>query len=199
VYYILAFAPSDITPEGKFHALTVTLAEKQKGFSIQARRGYFAASNEVAEERGTKEGVASNAVARPQDQVQGAILSKNDITELPVELDTKLSEEAGDKREISVFSRVDAGPLHFRKEGDHNFNTLTFVFAVFDDKGTLIEAQQRQAKVSVLDGQLPELFKLGVYVNLAFQLRPGNYRLREVVTDSEEHHMTTLSRNIAIP
>jgi hypothetical protein len=28
--------------DGKFHALKVTLAEKQEGFRIHARRGYFA-------------------------------------------------------------------------------------------------------------------------------------------------------------
>jgi hypothetical protein len=76
---------------------------------------------------------------------------------------------------------------------------VTFVIAVFDQKENLIEAQKRRAKVNVLDGQLPGLFKLGVYVNLTFQLKPGIYWVREVVTDSEENKMTTLSRSVTIP
>ena len=53
--------------------------------------------------------------------------------------------------------------------------------------------------VNVLDAQLPELFKAGVDANMTFQLKPGIYRIREVVTDSEERHMTTFSKNVKIP
>jgi VWFA-related protein len=41
--YILAFAPTDVKLDGRFHSLKVNLAEKYKGSSVQARRGYFAA------------------------------------------------------------------------------------------------------------------------------------------------------------
>ena len=40
--YYLGFAPKDLKPDGKFHDLKVELAEKPKGWSLQARRGYFA-------------------------------------------------------------------------------------------------------------------------------------------------------------
>jgi hypothetical protein len=76
---------------------------------------------------------------------------------------------------------------------------VTFVFAVFDQGENLVEAQQRRAKVNVLNGQLPVLSKSGVYLDLTFQLKPGTYRVREGVTDSEEHQMTTLSRGVVIP
>jgi VWFA-related protein len=199
VYYILAFAPRDIKPDGKFHALKVTLAEKQKGFSIQARRGYFAPKNEEQGETQIKELELSSTAPRPEAQIQEAILSKADIAQLPVELSTKLSKGQGETRELSLFTRLDAKPLHFHKEGEHNLNTVTFLFAVFDQGENLIEAQQRRAKVSVLDGQLPDLFKTGVYLNLSFQLKPGTYRVREVVTDSEDHQMTTVTRSVTIP
>src|ERR1700689_2516138 len=38
VDYVLAFAPSDMKPDGKFHTLKVKLAEKHKNFDVQARR-----------------------------------------------------------------------------------------------------------------------------------------------------------------
>ena len=44
--YILAFAPKDLKPDGKLHELKVTLAERGTGYSIQARRSYFAPRNE---------------------------------------------------------------------------------------------------------------------------------------------------------
>jgi VWFA-related protein len=199
VSYILAIAPRDIKPDGKFHELKVTLAEKQKGFSIQARRGYFAPENEEQAETQIKELELPSTAPRPETQIQEAILSKSDMAQLPVELTTKLSGGQGETRELSLFTRLDAKSLRFHKEGEHNLNTVTFLFAVFDQGENLIEAQQRRAKVSVLDGQLPDLFKAGVYLNLTFQLKPGTYRVREVVTDSEDHQMTTLSRSVTIP
>jgi hypothetical protein len=194
-----AILESTLEPDGKFHSLKVTLAEKRKGFSIQARRGYFAPKNEEHGETQIKELELSGTALQPQVQVQEAILSKTDIAQLPVELSTKLSAGPGETRELSVSTRLDAKPLHFHKEGEQNLNTVTFVFAVFDQGENLIEAQQRRAKVNVLDRQLPDLFKTGVYLNLTFQLKPGTYRVREVVTDSEDNQMTTLSRSVTTP
>jgi VWFA-related protein len=199
VYYILAFAPKDTKPDGKFHTLKVTLAENQKGFRIQARRGYFALKGQEQGELQVKGATYSDTAPQLQDRIQAAVLSKTDVAQLPVELSTKLSESHGETHELSLLTRLDAKSLHFQKEGDHNLNTVTFVFAVFDQKENLIEAQQRRARVNVLDGQLPDLFKLGVYVNLTFQLKPGTYWVREVVVDSEENKMTALSRSVSIP
>ncbi len=52
--YILAFAPKDLKPDGKFHQLKVTLAEKVSAYSIQARRGYFAPGNEAEAKAGAE-------------------------------------------------------------------------------------------------------------------------------------------------
>ena len=75
---------------------------------------------------------------------------------------------------------------------------MTFVFGVFDEKENLVIAQQRHATVDVADGQLAEFLKAGMSVDIAFQLKPGSYRIREVVTDSEQR-LTALSRNVEIP
>jgi hypothetical protein len=98
-----------------------------------------------------------------------------------------------------MVTHLDATPLHFQKEGNQNLNTVTFVFAVFDEKDNLIASQQKSARVSVLDAQLQDLFKEGVNMSMDFQLKPGTYRIREVVTDSEEHHLTALSTKIEVP
>ncbi len=53
--------------------------------------------------------------------------------------------------------------------------------------------------MSVLDSQLPAFFEAGVEEDVTFQLEPGGYRIREVVTDSEDHQMTAASYNVKIP
>jgi len=37
--------------------------------------------------------------------------------------------------------------------------------------------------MNVFDSQLPGVIKAGVSVDVAFQLQPGIYRIREIVTD----------------
>ena len=46
-HYILTFSPQNAKWDGKFHALKVSLATRQKGESVQARRGYFAVANAI--------------------------------------------------------------------------------------------------------------------------------------------------------
>ncbi len=196
--YILAFDPKDLKPDGKFHQLKVTLAEKQTAYSIQARRGYFAPGNEAEAKAEAKEVEASSATDQGQEQIREALLSKTESAQFPVVLDTNVSGHPGETRELSLLSHVDPQSLHLQKEGDHNLDTLTFVFGVFDQKGNLVIAQQRHATVDVADGQLPEFLKAGISVDMAFPLKPGSYRIREVVTDSEQR-LTALSRNVDIP
>jgi VWFA-related protein len=200
VYYILAFAPKDIKHDGKFHALKVTLAEKQKGFTIQARHGYFAPTNEAGPAAEAKETEAPDVVAQAQEQVREATLSRAEFRQLPMALTTSTKPSAGqsETRELSLSAHLDARSLHFHKDGEHNLNTVTFVFAVFDQKENLLVAQLRRARANVLDEQLPRLFKAGLDVDVTFHLKPGIYRIRAVVTDSEDRHMTALSRTVEV-
>jgi VWFA-related protein len=202
VYYILAFTPTDIKLDGTFHALKVILTDKQQGVSIQARRGYFAPKNgnELAPESSeAAEMGPSDPAAQAQEQIREAVTSTTDVTQLPVGLETKLAEGQGETRGLSLSAHLDGSSLHFHKDGEHNLNTVTFIFAVFDQKGNLLNAQMRRAKVNILDAQVPSFSQNGVDMQLTFQLKPGTYRIREVVADSEDHHMTSLSRNVTIP
>jgi VWFA-related protein len=194
--YILAFAPKDLKADGKLHPLKVKLAEE--GYSIQARRSYFAPRNEVEAKAETKEVAASSAADQEQEQLREALLSKTESAPFPVVLDANVSEGQGATHELSLVSHADPKSLDLHKEGDHNLDTLTFVFGVFDHKENLVIAQQRHATVDVTDGQLPEFLKAGMNIDMAFQLKPGSYRIREVVTDSQ-HRLTALSREVDIP
>jgi hypothetical protein len=196
---VLAFAPSDLKPDGRFHPLKVKLVEKQKSLSVQARRGYFAPRNKAEAEAEARQQAAFDTEAQAQEQIREAMFSKADSQQLPVGLGGKLSEGASGTRELSIFSHLDAKPLHFQKEGEHNLNTVTFVVAVFDQKDDLISGQRKRVGLNLLDAQLQELFKDGVNVSLNFQLKPGIYRIREVVTDSQEHHLTARSTTIQVP
>lgn len=186
VYYVLAFGPKNLKMDGRFHSLKVTLSEHRPGVTLQARRGYFAPKKAVKEEDET------------QEKIREAVLSREETQQLPLDVSTELS-KASRKTEFSVMARVDARPVRFQRTGDLNVNTLTFVSAIFDGDGAWVTGQQRQVHLNLPDASLQKLLtSAGIVVRTTFQLEPGNYTVREVVMDSEDHHLSATSRNVEI-
>jgi VWFA-related protein len=198
VYYILAFAPTDLKPDGRFHALKVTLVGDRKGFTIQARRGYFALKNDAPPDATADQGNEPPEQGQ-QERIQELVLSKVDVSQLPVDLTTNLAQQQDQTHVLSVSAHLDTKALQFRRGADHNLNTITFIIAVFDPTDKLIEAQQRHANIDASDSQLPDVFKLGLDSTFTFKLQPGTYRLREVVTDSLQHLVGAKSRSATVP
>ncbi len=196
--YYLGFAPKDLKPDGKFHDLKVELAEKPKGWSVQARRGYFAPRGDAEAETLAKAGEAADPEAQAKEQLREAVFAKTELQQLPVTMDVKVYSTKTDDRELALSAHLDTRSLHFRKEGQRNVNSVTFVFAVFDQKDNLLQVQKGQAPLDPVDAQLEQVRNAGLKMDSKFVLKPGSYHIREVVTDSEEHWVTALSRNIDV-
>ncbi len=187
IYYVLAFAPKNLKLDGRFHSLKVTLSEHRPGVTLQARRGYFAPKKAVKEEDET------------QEKIREAVLSRGETQELPLDVSTEVSKSSG-KTEFSVMARLDARPIHFQRAGDRNLNTLTFVSTIFDGDGAWVTGQQSQVRLNLPDDSLQKLLaSAGIVVRATFELKPGTYRVREVVIDSEDHHLGAVSREVEIP
>ena len=191
ISYVLAFAPSNLKPDGRFHSIKVTLREKRKGIALQARRGYF----------------APLAGAKPPDElaeaIRSAVLSREDLRELSLDITTEISRGTGEnagKAELGIMARVEVGRVHFRKDGDHNLNTLTFVSSVFDHDGLWVGGQQKKLPLDLPDDKLQQLMNSpGVLMRSAFHLAPGTYSIREVVMDSEERRIGAVTRSVDVP
>jgi len=125
-YYNLAFAPTDLKPDGTFHPLKVTLAGGRKDFTIQARRGYFAPKGDAPVDTSAERG--NDAAEQAQhERIQQQVLSKVDVSQLPVDVTNNLAQQPDQTRVLSVSTHVDTQALQFRQEADHNLNTITFV------------------------------------------------------------------------
>ena len=196
--YYLGFAPKDLKPDGKFHDLKVELAEKPKGWIVQARRGYFAPRSEAEAETVAKAGEAGDPEAQAKEQLREALFAKTELQQLPVTMDVKVYSTKTDDRELALSAHLDTRSLHFRKDGQRNLNSVTFVFAVFDQKDNLLQVQKGQAPLNPVDAQLEQVRSAGLKMDSKFELKPGVYRIREVVTDAEEHRVTALSRNVDV-
>jgi len=196
--YYLAFDPTDMKFDGKFHDLKVELAEKHAGFSIEARRGYFAPRSEAEAAASVEPGGPVDPDAQVKEQIREAVYSKTDVQQLPVTMDVKVFSTKTEDRELVLSGRLDTRALRLRKDGQRNLNNVTFVSAIFDQKDNLVQLQRGQAKLDAPDAQLLQVLSAGLKMDSTFELKPGTYRVREVVTDSEEHQITALSRNVNV-
>jgi VWFA-related protein len=223
--YTLAFAPTDLKIDGKFHGLKVELVEKQKGYSILARKGYFAVSEApmaiaaqpksptestpeskpsaepqpVAAQPPAIESKSADPEAQEQEQIQNALRSKTDSTGLAAGIEESPSEGGSETRALAATVHLDTKSILLRKDGGHSLNTVTFAVAVFDAGDNVVEVKQRRAKINLSDDQLPDFLDDGVDVNMMFEVKPGNYRLRVVVIESNEHRMAAFSRAVIVP
>ena len=127
------------------------------------------------------------------------MFSKTVLRQLPVVLYAQRTKNLGETRDISFSTHLDTKPLRLRKDADRNANTVIFALAIFDEKEHLVASQQRRAQIHVPDSQLQSFLRSGVDAVMTFNLKPGPYTLREVVTDAEDHHMAAFSHDVKIP
>jgi hypothetical protein len=189
--YTLAFSPANSKPDGRFHTLKLMLTGERKAYSVKARRGYFA----------SKASKLENSVAAIDDDrkaIRDAILSPVELQQLPVELKAGVSPVEGGKRELVLLVHVDAKALNFHRDGDRNQNTLTFTAAIFDQQGKYAGGQEQHAKIDLADAELANLLSSGVDVKMTLTVKPGRYRIRQVVRDSEDKHIAAMTRNFDV-
>jgi VWFA-related protein len=196
--YYLGFAPTDMKLDGKFHQLKVELAEKNAGFSLQARRGYFAPRSEAEAAASVEPGGPVDPDAQVKEQIREAVYSRADVQQLPVTMDVKVFSTKTEDRELVLSGRLDTKALRLRKDGQRNLNNVTFVSAIFDQKDNLVQLQRGHAKLDASDAESEQVLSAGLKMDSTFELKPGIYRVREVVTDSEDHRITALSRDVNV-
>jgi VWFA-related protein len=186
VSYVLAFSPRNLKSDGRFHKLKVSLADPQ-GYTLQARRGYFApkASEDVA--------------AKAKEEIQDAVYSQDELRELPIDVHTQFFRLNESDVRLSVLTHLDVSSVRFQKEQDRNLNDLTFITVVFDRDGKYLTGKEKKLVCRLRDGTLARLTRTGITLKMEFDLKPGTYMVRQIVRDSQAGQLSGLSRTVEIP
>ena len=191
VFYLLGFSPQNLKLDGKFHSLKVSLNASLKttaGMSVQARRGYYAPTHLASAEEDAKE------------EITQALFSRDEMSDIPVEMNTRFFKASESEARLSVTSRVDVRKLRFRKSDDRNVNDVRVVCALFDRNGNYVQSVAKTIQMRLLEGALQNS-KLsgGISVRSDFTVVPGTYVIRLVVRDAEGETMTAQNSAVRIP
>lgn len=183
--YLLAFAPTDTAADGKRHELSVQL-KNPRGFTVQARSGYYAAS------------ASDDPADSAKREIDDAFFSNRDANGLPVTLQTQFFKD-GNVATLTVTAKVDAAKLAFNREGERNMDNVTLVVGVFDQNGNFVSAIQKELQMRLKDATLAAWVKSGIAASTDFQLTPGKYLVRLVVRDGNGSAMAEESTGVEIP
>jgi len=184
--YILGFSPDGLKFDGTYHGLKVT-ARNSANLIIQARRGYWAPKH------------AADPAAEAKQQLQESFFSNQEIPGLPVILETSFFKSSDQQFQLSVSARLDVKGLRFKKAEGRNINTVTVVVGLFDGNGKNVVATKKIVNLRLRDRSLAILQNAGIRMKENFNVFPGRYSVRLVVTDSETQTVTAHNGSVQIP
>ncbi len=185
VYYVLGFSPKNMKYDGRFHSIKVSLVPPH--LTLQARRGYYAPRTAPDEE------------ARAEEDLQQAVYSQDQVSELPVEMHTQFFKANEQEAKLNVLTHLDLRFLPFKKREGRSLDNLVVVTALFDRDGKYLTASKKTLEFRLRDGTLEHYARSGVTMKTSFDVKPGTYLVRQVVRDADGGQLSGLSRTIEIP
>jgi VWFA-related protein len=186
VSYVLAFTPLNLKPDGQFHKLEVSLVNAN-GFTVQARRGYFAPPP------------SENAAARASEEIVDAAFSQDQLRDLPIDVSTQFYKINESGFRLAVVTHMDLSTVRFEKEQDRNLNDLTFVTILFDRDGKYVVGREKKVLFRLRDASLTKLTQSGISLKMEFDVKPGTYLVREIVRESRGGRLSGLTRTVELP
>jgi VWFA-related protein len=185
VTYLLAFTPEALKFDGKFHQIKVTLVTK--GYTVQARRGFFAPKHGQTPEEAAKQ------------DIEEAVFSQEERQGVPIQLQLQYYKSDATDAKLSVLTRVDVTRVRFEKADGRNLGNLTLVAALFDRNGNFISGNQENVSLRLKDSTLEKLTHTGMTLKMGFDVKPGGYIVRLVVRDSKASLLSAKNGVIEIP
>ena len=154
---------------------------------MQARRGYSAPKHAIDPEE------------QARDEIREAVYSREELHDIPVDLNLQFFKSGEVQAKLSVLARVDIRNLRYRKVSDRNNDKLTIVSGVFDRNGNFISGLEKIVELRLRDETLAKLPASGINIRSTFDLTPGSYVLRLVVRDAEGQTMAARNGAVQIP
>jgi hypothetical protein len=185
-YYLLAFAPENLKPNGRKHTLKVALVNN-RNYELQARKAYFAPRP------------GENATTLAEEELEQDVFSQRELQIVPLSLNTQFFKTATDEAKLTVMVRLDVRHLHFEKQNGRNLDHLTVVTALFNYAGDLVKGNRQEVDMHFLDQSLTHLKQTGLSLPASFVVKPGQYLVRAVVRERDEGEVSACNTAAEIP
>jgi len=184
--YWLGFSPENLRPDGQLHTLRVRL-KNGSGFSIQSRRSYFAPSQSLT------------AAEQSKQEIEDALFSRQEMHDIPIVSVAQSMTPANGSTQLSMVASLDVGGMRFRQQGGRRLDRLTVAWSLFDRDGHIIKARQQRLELRLNDATLQSTVNEAITVKTNFDVAPGDYVIRLVVSDSERQMISATNSMVVVP
>ena len=182
VSYLMAFAPD--APDGKYHHLKVTLNNKKRGH-VQARLGYMSLA-------------APAAKPLPERPIDHEVLSGREIADVPVKVESR-ADKLDDGRPVARMTiYCDVAKLGFHLENGGYSKSLHIIAALLDANGNFITGKEGEVQFSLKEATYQKTLASGMKLGMSLEAAPGAYRLRTVIADEGDRHLSTSTQPLEL-
>jgi len=185
-YYLLGFQPQNLKLDGSFHVIKVALGAKAD-YALQARRGYYAPRR------------LEDAAELAKREIQEALFSREEMHDIPVELQTQFFRTGQDTATVAVLAHLDLKRIRFKKADGRNVDKVTVVSGLFDRNGNYVTGLTKTIEFRLKDETLESRLDKGITVRTSLGTKPGTYMVRLVVRDDEGQLMSAANGAVDIP
>ncbi|MCL6545663.1 MAG: hypothetical protein K6T61_10570, partial [Bryobacteraceae bacterium] len=184
VSYLLGFVP-DSEPDGKFHKISVRVTSG-KGYSVQARPGYFAAKQ-------------AEAAPEPSERrIDQEVFSGATLNEAPVQLATQPGPLADGGHGVVGLLRVDVKAIPFLERSGRHHARLNFIAALLDREGNFVTGREGSIDFALRKPSHEWLAGRGLTTRFQIEAPPGDYRLRLVAEEPSQNRITAVTQDVIV-
>lgn len=188
-YYLLAYAPWNPVPDGKYRDITVRV--KRPGVRVTARRGYYAPRQPVKRPlKFVGDGIS--------DETSAIVMAPIPAAGLPLDVHVAAFKHDRKAADIVITAQVDGRELADGSGANVN-NTLEMALIAIDSAGKVHAATSRAIDVR-LDSRASRILReTGYRVVSRVQLPPGRYQIRQAVRERSGGRQGSVFADLEVP
>jgi VWFA-related protein len=180
--YLLAYVPDPA--DGKYHELKVSLTEKRHE-TVQARKGYLAVA--APEERPA-------SVLRIDQEVLGS----DQLNEVPVTVTARPDKLENGRLVARLAFQWDAAKMRFQLQDGARSEKLRVVAALLDGRGNFVTGKEGVVEFALSESTFARALSGGLNMSMSLEAPAGTYRLRTVVVEEGEAHVSANTQPVEL-
>jgi hypothetical protein len=180
--YLLGYVPDP--PDGKYHQLKVSLAEKRHD-SVQARKGYMAVA-------------VPGKQPAPERRIDREVLSADQLNEVPVTVAARPDKLENGRPVARLAFQWDAAKMRFQLQDGARSQKLHIVAALLDDRGNFVTGKEGVVEFALSESTFARAESGGLNMAMSLETPAGTYRLRTVVVEDGEAHVSATTQAVEL-
>ena len=188
-YYILGYYTTNMTLNGKFRKIKVTVLPPTEDAKLDYTQGYYAGKE-----------FDKFTTADKERQLEDALMLGDPITELTVAIEVNYFQLNKAEYFVPVMMKIPGRELALAKKRGADHTLIDFIGEIKDDYGgTTVENIRDHVDAKLTDQTAEQLAKRPIEYATGYTLLPGKYTIKVLARDDETGRIGTFQSSFVVP